>query len=144
MKSVTSIGHVAIRVKDVDRTLEFYTDKLGFAEMLRLNRDGRLWLVCLRIADDQFLEIFPEAQGERAPSAAANGLNHICLTVDDIDDALGELAAAGVSLTQEKQQGVTGNLQAWIEDPDGNRIEIMQMAPDGMQALAFARLRNAG
>lgn len=42
MKSVVGIGHVAIRVKNVDRTLDFYVGKLGFSEMMRLERDGRL------------------------------------------------------------------------------------------------------
>jgi catechol 2,3-dioxygenase-like lactoylglutathione lyase family enzyme len=67
MQGFTSLGHVAIRVRDVERTLDFYTGKLGFQEMLRLDReDGRLWLLYLRITDDQFLEVFPEAVGERA------------------------------------------------------------------------------
>jgi multiple sugar transport system permease protein len=61
MKSITGIGHVAIRVKDIGRTLDFYVGKLGFSEMMRLDRDGRLWLLYLRITDDQYLEIFPEA-----------------------------------------------------------------------------------
>ena len=41
LAGVTDIGHVAIRVRDVERTLAFYTDRLGFQEMLRLERpDG--------------------------------------------------------------------------------------------------------
>lgn len=59
MLTVSSIAHVAIRVKDIDRTLAFYIDKLGFSELMRLDRDGRLWLVYLRITDDQYLEISP-------------------------------------------------------------------------------------
>ena len=43
---------------------------MGFAEMMRLNRDdGSLWLVYLRITDTQFLELFPDGEGERAPGA---------------------------------------------------------------------------
>ena len=37
--------------------------------------------------------------------------------------------------------GADGNLQAWIEDPDGNRIELMQMDPNNMQSKALKRLR---
>src|SRR5215211_3252053 len=92
MKSIVGIGHVAIRVKDIDRTLDFYVGKLGFSEMMRLDRDGRLWLLYLRITDTQYLEVFPEAQGDRAPPREANGLNHLCLEVDDIDRAVDELA----------------------------------------------------
>jgi len=140
MRGISAIGHVAIRVKDVARTLAFYSDRLGFTEIMRLDRDGRLWLIYLRITDDQYLEIFPDAEGERAPPREANGLNHLCLTVDDLDDVIAQLAERGVPLSQAKKVGPDGNLQAWIEDPDGNRIELMQMAPDGMQLQAIRRL----
>jgi lactoylglutathione lyase len=143
MKSVVGIGHVAIRVKDVDRTLDFYVGKLGFSEMMRLDRDGRLWLLYLRITDTQFLEVFPEATGDRAPPREANGLNHLCLEVNSIDAAVAELVAAGVPLASPKKLGADGNMQAWIEDPDGNRIELMQMGPDSLQAKAIQRLQAA-
>jgi lactoylglutathione lyase len=141
MKGLTGIGHVAIRVKDVALALEFYTGRLGFAEILRLHwDDGSLWLIYLGIIDDQFLEIFPDAVGERAPAREANGLNHVCLTVDNLDGIVDQLAERGVPLTQGKKVGADGNLQAWIEDPDGNRIELMQMAPDSLQLKAIRRL----
>ena len=97
VRGFTSIGHVAIRVSEVERTLGFYRGKLGFAEMLRLHRDdGRLWLLYLRITDEQYLEVFPDAVGEKAPGAEGNGLNHVCLTVDDLDDVVRQLGERGV------------------------------------------------
>jgi lactoylglutathione lyase len=36
---------------------------------------------------------------------------------------------------------IDGNNQAWIEDPDGNRIELMEVAPDSLQLKAIARLK---
>ena len=140
MLTVSSIAHVAIRVKDVDRSLDFYVGKLGMREMMRLDRDGRLWLLYLRITDTQFLEVFPEGVGERAAEREAVGFNHICLEVGDIDAALRELQPAGVALIRDKQMGADGNWQAWIEDPDGHRIELMQMMPDSLQAKALARM----
>ncbi len=140
MLTISSIAHVAIRVKDVAQTLDFYVGKLGMSEMMRLDRDGRLWLLYLRITDTQFLEVFPEGVGERAAEREAVGFNHICLEIDDIDVALRELQAAGVPLIRDKQMGADGNWQAWIEDPDGHRIELMQMMPDSLQARALARM----
>ena len=142
MKETTGIGHIAIRVKDVGRTLDFYVRKLGFAEMFRLERDGKLWIIYLRITDEQYLEVFPEAEGDRAPPREANGLNHFCVTVSDIDAALECIVGAGVPIAREKQLGADGNLQAWIEDPDGNRIELMQMAADSMQLQAVKGMRR--
>lgn len=142
MKGIGGIGHVAIKVSDVGRTLDFYVGRLGFEEMLRLTRDdGRLWLIYLRITDTQYLEIFPDAETDRAPGRNANGLNHVCLEVDDIEAVAKALEAKGVALTAAVKTGADGNRQAWMEDPDGNRIELMQMAPDGIQAKAIARLR---
>lgn len=143
MLTVSSITHVAIRVKEIERTLDFYTNKLGFSEMMRLDRDGKLWLVYLRITDDQYLEVFPEGEGERTAEREAVGYNHMCLAVPDIDQTVRELEEAGVPLIRPKTMGADGNWQAWIEDPDGHRIELMQMAPNSMQAKAIERLRSA-
>ena len=142
MLTVTSIAHIAIRVKDIDAILDFYCNRLGFAEMLRLDRDGRLWLVYLRITDDQYLEIFPEGEGDRAAAREAVGFNHMCLSVPDIDQAVAELAAAGIDLIRPKVRGADGNLQCWIEDPEGHRIELMQMAENSMQQQAVARIKG--
>lgn len=123
MRGFTAIGHVALRTKDVERSLDFYSGRLGFAEILRLHRDdGRLWLIYLRITDDQFLEVFPY--------------------VDDLERVVAQLRERGIPLTQGPKLGADGNLQAWIEDPDGNRIELMEMAADGLQARAIERMRQ--
>jgi lactoylglutathione lyase len=139
MEAISGIGHVAIRVKDIAQTLEFYVARLGFREMFRLDRDGKLWIVYLRITDDQYLEVFPDGEGER-PDNNSVGYNHLCLVVSDMGRVLAELAAAGVPLVQARKTGLDGNEQAWIADPDGHRIELMQMAADGLQAKAIARL----
>jgi len=143
MQGITGYGHVAIKVADLNRTLAFYRDRLEFPEMLRLHKDdGSTWLIYLRITDEQYLEIFPEAEGDRAPGRNANGINHMCLTVDDLDAIVARLDRAGIPLTQPVKTGRDGNRQAWIEDPDGNRIELMEMAPDSLQAKAIERLRG--
>ena len=145
MQGITGIGHVAIKVKDLDRSLDYYINKLGFPEMMRLSKDdGSVWLVYLRITDTQFLEVFPGADGDRAPGWDANGLNHLCLTVDNIDPVLARIAAAGLTLLLPLKTAIDGNRQAWLEDPDGNRIELMEMAPDGLQYNAVKRLHAEG
>lgn len=138
--TVSSVGHVAIKVKDIEATLDFYVGKLGFEEIMRLEKDGRLWIVYLRITDTQFLEVFTEGTGERAPGWDPIGYHHMCLVVPDIDRCIAELVAVGVPLTIPKVMEIDRNWQCWIEDPDGHRIELMQMADDSMQAEAIARL----
>ncbi|MEJ1159429.1 VOC family protein [Prosthecomicrobium sp. N25] len=144
MLTVSCITHVAIRVKDIGPTLDFYVGKLGFEELMRIDRDGRLWLLYLRITDTQYLEVFPEGVGDRAAEREAVGYNHMCLEVPDIEQSVRELEAAGVPLIRPKVLGADGNWQCWIEDPDGHRIELMQMMPDAMQARAIARRKAGG
>ena len=145
MQGITSIGHVAIKVKDLDKSLDYYVNKLGFPEMLRLKKDdGSVWPVYLRITDMQYLEVFPGADSDRAPGWDSNGLNHVCLTVDDIDKVLAQISAAGLTLLLPLKTAIDGNRQAWLEDPDGNRIELMEMAADSLQYNAIKRLRTEG
>ncbi len=145
MKGFTQLAHVALKVKDLDRSLDFYAGKLGFTEMMRLPKpdgSGGVWLVYLRITDDQYLELFPEGAGERAPGREATGVNHFCLGVDDLDSVVAEIEAADIPLLMPKKMGADYNRQAWIEDPDGNRIELMQIMPDCMQLKAIEAMRG--
>ena len=55
MKAIVGLGHVALKVKDIDRSMAFYSGVLGFPEMLRLHHDdGSLFLIYLRVTDDQY------------------------------------------------------------------------------------------
>lgn len=145
MGAITGIGHVALKVYDLEKSLTFYRDRLGFPEMMRIDRpEGGLWLVYLRVTDEQFIEIFPGAENERSPGWNGNAITHVCLTVDDLDAVVDRVTAAGIPLLIEKKTASDGNRQAWIEDPDGNRIEFMQLNPDSLQMQAIARLRTAG
>jgi len=140
---LNGIGHVALKVADIGRSLEFYRDRLGFAEMMRLNRDdGSLWLVYLRITDTQFIELFPDGEGDEAPGSHRTGVNHFCLECADLQATAETLRAVGVKLTVEPKMGADNNWQCWIADPDGNRIEFMQMAPNAMQVDAVRRIHE--
>ncbi|MAN76746.1 VOC family protein [Pelagibacterium flavum] len=142
MLTVSRITHIAIKVTDIEATLAFYVGRLGFQEMFRLDREGRLWIVYLSVSDTQYLEIFPGGEGVGVPGPERTGYNHLCLEVPDIGVAARELEAAGVELSKPVVEGADGNRQAWIEDPDGHRIELMEMSPNSMQAEAIARLKG--
>jgi lactoylglutathione lyase len=143
MQGIAGLAHVAIKVTNLDRSLDFYIGKLGFPEMLRLHKDdGSTWLVYLRITDDQYLEVFPGAENDRAPGWDANGMNHMCLAVEDIGAVVQRIEAAGIPLLLPLKLAVDGNWQAWIEDPDGNRIELMEMDSNSLQLKAIERLRR--
>ena len=140
------LGHVALKVRDLDASLDFY-QKLGFPEMLRLlDKDGSPWISYLRVNDNLYLELFPGGPEERVPENGHTGLAHLCLTSPDLDATEKGLAALGISLSQPRKtgRGVDGNRGMWVEDPDGNRIEIMEMAPDCIQFKAVENLHAGG
>ena len=145
MKGISSLGHIGIKVKNLEKSIAFYTETMGFPEMFRLHRDdGRVWLVYLRITDDQYLEIFPEAIQDRAPEPENNGINHFCLTVENIEEIVRQLEAKGVALYLPLKTGADNNRQAWVQDPDGNRIELMEMASNALQFKAINDLHAKG
>ena len=139
---ITGIGHVAYRVGDLDASLRFYCDGLGLRKLFALERDtGETWLVYLRVTDDSFIELFPGGEEEVEITRKTRGFSHLCLHVEDIKAAVAEFAERGVAIEGEPKLGADGNWQHWIEDPNGNRIELMQLMPGSRQAQAIAALR---
>lgn len=134
-------GHLALKVNDLETSVDFYS-RVGFPEMLRLlDAEGKPWIVYHRISEHLYLELLPGGDGGPVPDQTRTGMNHLCLTVTNADEAEKRLAEAGVKLSRPRKtvRGVDGNWGMWIEDPDGNRIEIQEMAPHCIQ---FAAERN--
>ena len=144
MSGILGVGHLALKVRDLDKSLNFWRDRVGFQEMHRLKRDnGDTWLVYLRITDTQFLELFPGAATDIAPDEDANGVLHICLDIEDLDVEISRLEKAGIKIVSPIKGGIDNNRGAWIHDPDGNRIELMEMHPNSIQYKAIRALRDA-
>jgi lactoylglutathione lyase len=128
---ITDLGHVALAVRDLEASLAFYKT-LGIEEAFRLNReDGSLMLAYLHVAGDRFIEIFP---GGPDPAAdRTHSFKHICLLTDDLCADVERLRGQGIAIEREPKEGLDTNLQAWIRDPDGNAIELMQLAETSPQ-----------
>ncbi|SRR5258708_3355926 len=144
---ITDIGHIAFRVTNLQRALDFYCSKLGFTEAFRLEKEGQPspWIVYIQIAPGSFIELFPDQQDgsetlpTRDPQAS---YKHFCLLVDDMSTTLHELAARGLAISGSPIQGLDSNLQYWINDPDGNPIELMQIMPNSPQAAADVQMQS--
>lgn len=139
---ITGIGHVAFTIRDLDRSLDFYCNKLGFRRAFQLDREGTPspWIVYIQIAPGHFIELFPGGSGEHEPRPI--GYNHLCLLVDDLTTTLKDLEARGLPITGEPVQGLDHNWQYWLRDPDGNPIELMQIVADSPHAAADASWRQ--
>ncbi len=139
---ITGIGHAAFNCYRFDETLDFYTRVFNFPEMFRLANDkDELWIVYLRVNDGVFIELFPK--NSEKPENDMH-FSHLCLEVDDIAATVEEITARGAVIDAPIKTGQDGNLQAWTRDPEGNRIELMQLSPDSKQVQAIARLKQSG
>jgi lactoylglutathione lyase len=144
---ISQIAHWALKVHDLEKSLAFYRDTLGFQEMMRLsNSDGpqetHFRLVYLRLTDTQYVELFPDGLGTKVPDEKMTCMTHICLQVESIAKTAAALTAAGIPLFRPAKLGLDGNNQCWILDPDGNRIEFMEMLPGNMQEAGIKKLRG--
>lgn len=131
---ITGVAHIAVYAHNVDQTLAFYRDFLGYAEPFRLDRaSGALHLAFVKINDRQFIEVFPEK------TAGTDRLNHIALEVDDAEAMRAYLASRGVKVPEKVPVGRVGNANFNITDPDGHTVEIVQYLPDGRTARQKGR-----
>jgi len=142
------MGHAAFRVRDLERSKQFYCDVLGLKPAFEMLPDeqGRGHIVYLYIANGQFLELFPAPNAADDFSGGNTGsYRHFQLEVDDLQRTITEIEARGLPRSPNPpRQGRDGNWQYWVTDPDGNRIELMQMASDSLQRQAMERLDGSG
>lgn len=128
---ITGIAHACFTVSDLDRALAFYRDALGLEEAFDFTDDeGRRYGVYLYLGERNFIELF---QGDLGEPAEGQSFRHICLEVDDIEATVKMLRERGVEVSPIKM-GRDHSYQAWITDPDGNRIELHHYTPDSWQA----------
>ena len=120
--------HVAIKVGDFDKTIDFYTAVLGFLPRLTWGEgDGRGAM--LDTGDGNYLEVF--AGGEKGVKPVG-GFYHIALRTDDVDAVIERVRAAGAEITLEPADRIipsavpTSIRIAFFNGPDGESIELFQ------------------
>ena len=134
------LSHVAVRTRDIRESIRYYTEVLGLREAFRMHReDGTLATVYLYIAPGQYLELFAGGTEAHVPGQDEIGMCHICLRTDDIRHSFETVRSAGGPLDSEIRRGQSRCLMFWTHDPDGTRIEVMELTPESMQAQANQR-----
>lgn len=137
-KIVKQLAHVCIFTDDLDATEAFYRDVLGIGVKFRFIRDGKPHGYYFDLGGSTNIEVF-ERSG--AAFSDANVINHICLEVDNMDEAIAHVRAKGVSIT-DKSFGVDETYQSWLADPNGVKIELFQYTPKSAQFLGGDRIVN--
>ena len=136
---ITGIGHIAITASDFEKSIAFYRDTLGLPEAFRVDReDGSPWMAYFKTGQDDFIEIF-DGKGAAVEDVPEIGVKHICLWVDDIEQTLTDLQGRGMDVDPKgAKTGKSKCRQYFIQDPDGVRIELMQLMPESLQAKALS------
>jgi catechol 2,3-dioxygenase len=119
----TRIGHVHLKVADLERALGFYCGVLGFELMQRYGTQAA-FVSAGGYHHHLGLNTW-ESRGGSAPAPGTTGLYHVAILYPDrtqLADALRRLLAAGIPLDGASDHGVSEAL--YLRDPDGNGVEL--------------------
>ena len=117
------IGHVHLKVADLDRALRFYRDVLGFELTQRYGKEAA-FLSAGGYHHHIGLNTW-ESEGGSPPPSNSTGLYHLAIaypTRTELADALRRLKRAGIPLEGASDHGVSEAL--YLRDPDGNGVEL--------------------
>jgi lactoylglutathione lyase len=133
--------HTMVRVSDLDRSLDFYVNKLGLKELRRMDSpQGRFTLVFLAAPGDASAQVEltynwdPEVYGE------GRNFGHIAYEVDDIYEVCQRLMDAGVTINRPPRDGH----MAFVRSPDNISIELLQKGGALPAAEPWSSMPNTG
>jgi lactoylglutathione lyase len=131
--------HVGLRVADLERSLAFYTG-LGYEVLGKVPETPFGCLTMLKLPGDEFvaIELVHDAGKGRVKPG---GLNHMVVQVESMHDTVATLAAHGIEAEPpESPDGSDDFWTAWLTDPDGYRIELVQWPAGHAQGMTGADL----
>lgn len=126
--------HVHLKAVDVEKTAQWYVDKLG----ARITFEGHFQGSKVRYLDLSGFTfiVFGQLQGEEGDKTPIEptlrtrfGVDHFGFAVDDMEDAVAGLRAKGVTILEGPWSPRPGLTICYIEAPDNARIELSQRAP---------------
>ena len=139
---IFAVSHVGICVSDLERALRFYCEGLGFtraeshaignefADALEVPGDVVLTSQFIR-REDLSIELLhyrsPAARGAPSASRCQLGLTHLSFIVPDLEAAAEHLVECGGTVLEPTRTKAEGVHLLFLADPDGTRVEIMQM-----------------
>ncbi len=116
------IHHFGVRVRDVGKAMDFYTRVLGFKLIETVILAGQPFYF---VGDENMmLEIEPAYDEER--QKCDHGFGHLALCVDNLEEYCRKLKEHAVTFIMEPSQFIPTRKIAFIEDPEGNAIQLIE------------------
>ena len=136
---IRQLAHLNFMTDDLSKIIDFYVNKLGMKVKFTLdNQEGKPFGYYFECGNSTFLEFFDQKMavevwgGKVAELTIGTRYRHFCLEVIGLDEFCEELKEKGVPVT-DISLGMDNSRQAWIDDPDGNRIELMEYGHSSLQ-----------
>ena len=118
-----NINHITYNVKDKDAALKWYQEVLGLKQIPKMvNGDHLYWL---QLPSGAMVHIIENPEAPSAPS------HHTAFEVDDLDLAHKQLTGTGIECTDIQTRN-DGQRAFYLNDPDGNRIELCTVSGFGV------------
>ncbi len=136
---IRQLAHVCLYTDRLEEMRRFYVDALGLRFAFPLNDgSGKPFGFYFDAGNTTFIEIFDRkgAQamwgGNDARVEQGTAFRHLCFEVTGLEQLRTTLRAKGIDVTEPKV-GMDLSRQAWVSDPDGNRIELMEYTASSAQ-----------
>lgn len=136
---IRQLAHLNFVTHDLPRLIDFYVNKLGMQVSFTLdNPQGQPFGYYFGCGNTSFLEFFDQKMGAEVWGGKVEELTsgtryrHFCLEVTGLEEYCKILRSKGVEVS-EISLGMDNSWQAWITDPDGNQIELMEYGPASLQ-----------
>lgn len=140
MMQLKEIGHVLLRVLDLERSKQFYKDALGFHVLEEDPEHGGTFMALP--GQSHAIDLFQVKDSELAEqqTPGVRGLGHLAFRVESEDalrDANAHLREHGVEITRTIDH--VSQKSIYFNDPDGNTLEIYYELPDALEIFARGR-----
>ena len=126
---ITELDHIVLRVKDVEVSMQFYTETLGLKpERVDQWRAGEVRFPSVRLNDDTIIDLFASDQESTGRDGVKNQ-DHFCMVIEptDMDQLKAKFEALGVGIQAGpgKRWGSHGDgISLYVYDPDDNVVEL--------------------
>ncbi len=133
--------HTMVRVTDLDKSLDFYCNKLGLKELRRKDvPQGRFTLVFLAAPGDEDAQVELTHNWDPGEYDEGRNFGHLAYAVDDIYATCQQLMEGGVTINRPPRDGY----MAFVRSPDNISIELLQKGDALPAAEPWASMPNEG